>query len=174
MCITIRFLGEAAPTLGAELYESYREQMMTTRAGMPGVREYPKGVNGSGDIDSGPLILGISASASAVTIGVARVMGDSGAVSKMNLAAEALGMPITWNGGKRYIGGTLPVADAFMAWSRTARPWFSRPIARNWTPIFPSWWRIPAHALSLAAVVLLGLVVFRRIKMFPPQACSGN
>ncbi len=34
-----------------------------------GVREYPKGVGGKGDADSGPLILGMSLSASVVTIG---------------------------------------------------------------------------------------------------------
>ncbi len=38
---------------------------------IPGVREYPRGINGSGDIDSGPLFFGISLSASTVTLGAA-------------------------------------------------------------------------------------------------------
>ena len=162
MCISIRFLAEAAPELGAELYLKYREQMMTTCAGIPGVREYPKGVSGSGDVDSGPLIFGISLSASAVTIGAARVMGDTEAVARMVPSAEALAMPFSWGGRKRYLGGLLPVADAFLVWSQTARPWFGKIASPPYARFVPPWWRLPFHGVSLAVVLLLLRGIRRR------------
>lgn len=162
MCITLRFLAEATPALGLELYDSFRRNMMTTRCGLPGVREYSPGPGGLGDIDSGPLIFGISASASAVTIGAARVMGDSEAVAHMVPAAEALGFPISWNGTKRYAGGFLPIADAFLAWSQTARPWFEKPRHAVWKPFVPTWWRAPTHVVSFAGVFLILFATFRR------------
>jgi hypothetical protein len=162
MCIAIRFLAEAAPEFAAELYTKFRAQMMTTCMGIPGVREYPKGVSGSGDVDSGPLVFGISTSASAVTIGAARIMGDAEAVAHMVPAAEALAMPFTWNGEKRYIGGLLPVADAFIAWSKTARPWFAKPSARTYAPFVPWWWRLPLHGVSAAVILLLMRGLYRR------------
>lgn len=153
MCITIRFLSEASPELGVELYGNFREQMMTTRLGLPGVREYPKDVNGSGDVDSGPLIFGISTSATAVTAGVARIVGDTDAAARITQATETLAMPFTWNGERRHFGGMLPVADAFITWSRTARPWFSKSPPHTWNPVFPWWWRIPTHLISLVIVI---------------------
>ncbi len=162
MCITIRFLAEATPELAADLYTNYREHMMTTCAGIPGVREYPKGVIGSGDVDSGPLIFGISTSASAVTIGASRIMGDIEAVAQMVPAAEALAMPFTWNGEKRTIGGLLPVADAFMAWSQTARPWFAKVAPRRYAQFVPSWWRLPLQSVSTALALLIIYGLLRR------------
>jgi hypothetical protein len=163
MCITLRFLGEAAPELAAELYSKFREQMMTTRLGIPGVREYPKGVNGSGDVDSGPLVFGISMSASVVTIGAARIMGDAEAVAHLVPSAEALAMPVSWVGEKRYAAGALPVADAFIAWSQTARPWFAKTAVHAYPPFVPLWWRLPLHGASLAiALVLVSRSLRRR------------
>ena len=162
MCITLRFLVEATPELGAGLYDAFRRNMMTTRLGLPCVREYPHGVSGSGDVDSGPLIFGISTSASAVTIGAARIIGDREAVAGMVSAAEALAFPITWRGSKRYAAGILPVADAFLAWSNTARPWFAKPPPRQWEPFVSSWWRIPVHLVSAVGVFLMVAGAFRR------------
>ena len=42
----------------------------------PAVREYPRGLDGPGDVDSGPLPLGVSFSATVVTLGAAQVQGD--------------------------------------------------------------------------------------------------
>lgn len=162
MCITVRFLAEPTPDLGAELYDAFRKAMLTTRLGLPGVREYPKGVNGSGDADSGPLIFGISTSASAVTIGAARIIGDSEAVATMVPTAEALAFPVTWQGSKRYAVGLLPVADAFLAWSSTARPWFAKPPHRDWPSFVSGWWRLPVHMLSGTAAFLMLFGAFRR------------
>ena len=164
MCITIRFLSEASPDLGAELYENFREQMMTTRFGLPGVREYPKGVNGSGDVDSGPLLFGISTSATAVTAGVARIVGDADAAARITQATKTLAMPFTWNGERRHFGGMLPVADAFITWSHTARPWFSKSQPHTWNPVFPWWWRIPTHLISLVIVIPFTRPLLKRNK----------
>ena len=43
---------------------------------LAGVREYPHGVEGEGDVDSGPLVFGLSPSASVFAISGARINRD--------------------------------------------------------------------------------------------------
>lgn len=88
------------------------------RGGLVGVREYPRGVDGAGDVDSGPLVLGISASASAVGLAAARRAGDADLATALDREAELLGFGFTWADRRRYAAGLLPVGDAFLAWAR--------------------------------------------------------
>ena len=92
---------------------------MVREAGLVGVREFPRGQSGVGDVDSGPLLLGVSASASAVTLAAARAVGDAELAADLDREAELLGLPLRWAGERRYALGLLPVGDAFLAWART-------------------------------------------------------
>jgi len=152
------FLVEIDPELARVHYARFRDAFVT---GVPAVREYPRGVDGGGDIDSGPLIAGLSASASTVTLGTARVHGDEGLARALEQAAEAAGLPVQWAGGRRYAFGVLPVGDAFLAWSRSARPWVdARPEdveAVDLSPAVPGWWRLPWHAATLLLTALIWL-----------------
>lgn len=100
-------------------YERFTAQFVVRRAGLVGVREYPLGQSGGGDVDSGPLLLGVSASASVVTLAAARAVGDPALASALNREAELLGLPLSWAGHRRYALGLVPVGDAFLAWART-------------------------------------------------------
>ncbi|WP_174184209.1 hypothetical protein [Nocardia barduliensis] len=147
-----RFLPEIDPVWAAQQYSTFRRLFVDTPLGLPGVREYPHGRSGAGDVDSGPLILGVSASATVVTIGAARVHGDRLLAGPLTGLGESLGIPVTLGNAKRYGLGALPIGDAFLAWS------FAVPLASTATsfpPVVPWWWRTPWHALALTVLTLL-------------------
>lgn len=104
-------------------WDAFTTTFLVRRAGLVGVREFPPGRGGSGDVDSGPLIGGISASASAVTLAAARRVGDLDLATDLEREAEVLGLGLTLGGRRRYAAGLLPIGDAFLAWAR------SRPLA---------------------------------------------
>ncbi len=91
-----------------------------------------------------------------MTLGAALAQGDAALAGPLLHASEFLGLPIGW-GSKRYLFGVLPVGDAFLAWSKTARPWIAPPGALDLPPVVRWWWRLPAHALSLVLVVVVWL-----------------
>ena len=123
-----RFLVDIDPAFAAQQYSLFRQRF---RAYGPAVREYPAGVAGEGDVDSGPLLFGISLSATAVTMGAARVQGDDRLADALTGLADATGVPLDTPHTRRYAFGVLPIGDAFVAWSKTARPWVSAPPARR-------------------------------------------
>jgi hypothetical protein len=114
------------------------------------VREYPDGVDGPADVDSGPLPLGVSLSASVVTLGAAQVRGDAPLASALADYVELVGLPVGTPWTKRYAFGLVPIGDAFLAWSKTARPWVAPPPSPPPASI-SAWWRTPL--LLLLAVV---------------------
>lgn len=160
--IIVRFLNEIDPGWGAEYYAAFRRQFATTVAGLPGVREYPPGDDRAGDVDSGPLPAGISLSASAVTLGAALTYGDRALADPLLQMGEFAGVPLAWGDMKRYAFGVLPVGDAFLVWSKTARPWLAPLSTATYPQIVPFWWRWPLHLLAVALFVLLWLPLRRR------------
>ncbi|MFV0450663.1 MAG: hypothetical protein ACK5LS_00220 [Propioniciclava sp.] len=142
-------------------WQRFHAAFVDRQAGLVGVREYPRGDQRSGDIDSGPLILGVSASASAVTLGAARRAGALDLARGLDAEAEVLGLGWDTATHRRYAGGLMPIGDAFLAWSRT------QPLAPAQTDAdgpSPRWW---AWALGLGtpgALALLGglRLTFRR------------
>jgi hypothetical protein len=155
LSIMMRFLPEIDPAWGAAQYATFRRQFVTTVMGVPGVREYPLGVTGVGDNDSGPLLAGVSLSASAVTLGAAFAQGDRDLADPMLHTGELLGLPVSWGDTKRYALGQVPVGDAFLVWSKTALP--AESPATALPPLVPGWWRLPWHALGLAFLALVWL-----------------
>ncbi|MEU2032870.1 hypothetical protein [Nocardia amamiensis] len=155
-----RFLPEIDAAWAGEQYNAFRRLFVDTPLGLPGVREYPHGRNGAGDVDSGPLILGVSASATVVAIGAARVHGDRSLAGPLTGLGESLGIPVTLGNSKRYAFGVLPIGDAFLAWS------FAIPLATttpSFPPVVPWWWRVPWHALALTVLTLLWFPVVREL-----------
>ncbi|BDT99458.1 hypothetical protein [Nocardia sputorum] len=153
-----RFLPEIDPAWAAQQYRTFRRLFIDTPLGLPGVREYPHGRSGAGDVDSGPLILGVSASATVVTIGAARVHGDRNLAGPITGLGESLGMPVTLGNSKRYAFGALPIGDAFLAWS------FAAPLASTATsfpPVVSWWWRPLWHALALTVLTPLWFPIAR-------------
>ena len=64
------------PSLARDLHRALRQQLAWAPLGLGVVREYAPADPGAGDIDSGPIVLGLSASASGFSLGSARAAGD--------------------------------------------------------------------------------------------------
>ncbi len=153
-----RFLFEVDPYLAARHYKTFRRNYVTTRLGLPGVREYPLGSDGPGDVDSGPLVLGLSFSATGVMPGMARLQGDKALLNPLEQTIDTFGFPVAG----RYLGGALPAADALLIWSRTAVSWTGQPTPETSYPSVVGWgWRWPFHLFwfILVSLVWLPLVV---------------
>lgn len=153
-----RFLLEIDPEFARSQYELYREKFVT-RLG-PAVLEYPKGSHGSGDVDSGPLVFGVSLSATTVALGAARVQHDSMA-GVLAREGDLLGVPVSGLKTKRYALGLVPIGDAFLVWSATARPFVADEQPELETGA--SWWWLPWLLLVwLPSLVLWGFVRLTR------------
>jgi hypothetical protein len=110
------FLPEIDSAFSEAQYQRFRSQFVGYQLGMPGVREYPKGDFGLGDIDSGPVLFGMGGAASVVGIRAAAQHRDWELAMPLYAGVNALLMPTTNGQEKKYLLGTLPVLDAFMAW----------------------------------------------------------
>ena len=136
-----------APDLAPQAWLAYRSAFVTREAGLVGVREFPSGTKGSGDVDSGPLILGVSLSATVVTVAAARANGDTGQSATLDQEAEVLGLPLEWRGERRYALGALPIGDAWLAWARSEPVGPGRPSDVTW------WWGPWAVAALLPGLI---------------------
>lgn len=151
--LVIRLLTEIDPAFAREQYVLFRRQFAGSVCGLPAIREYPAGYSGAGDIDSGPVVFGIGSSATIVGLGTALAVGDNELAEPVEQTIEALGIPLSVGGQKFYAGGALPVADAFLVWSKSAHLRVATPLALP--PAVPHWWRLPAHTISLCSLVFL-------------------
>ncbi|SBT54634.1 hypothetical protein [Micromonospora narathiwatensis] len=161
-----RFLGEVDPAFAHAQYLRFRSLYVVTPLGLgPAVREYPRGMDGPADVDSGPLPLGVSFSATVVTLGAAQVRGDAALAGALANYGELVGLPLNTPHTKRYALGLLPVGDAFLVWSKTARPWVA-PTPDPPPPTVSWWWRLPLLSLLVLAGALpwlpFALARFRR------------
>jgi len=152
-------LADVDRTLAREQYDALRRDFVAYHWGVPGVREYPRGVEGRGDIDSGPVVLGFSGPATVVGAAAAIRNGDQDLATTLLSAIEGVGLPIEIAGRRRYAGGLLPVGDAFLAWARTVPPGDSNV---RYVRLVPHAWRLPFHALSL---VLGSAVLFAMVRV---------
>jgi hypothetical protein len=168
-----RFLVDIDPAFGRSQYLRFRTLFVVRplRLG-PAVREYPAGHDGPADVDSGPLPLGVSLSATAVTLGAAAVQGDRRLAGALANYGELIGVPVSTPWSKRYAAGVLPIGDAFLVWSKTARPWVTAAPA----PVPPGvgrTWRLPFLAV-LALTVLLSWLPVARASRPPTAGSSGS
>ncbi|MFD5175232.1 hypothetical protein ACFWM1_05430 [Nocardia sp. NPDC058379] len=151
--VILRFLPELDADFARDQYRLFRDQFLTYPGGFgPALREYPRGVDKPGDVDSGPLVAGISLSATVVGLGAARVNGDHELAAALGAEGELLGLPVDLPGSKRYAFGLVPIGDAFVVWSSTARPLTTEPAASELDLRW--WWRVPwLLVLGVLAVV---------------------
>lgn len=96
------WLAEVDPALAAELHAAAERHLSMGFLGWGALREHPHGVRGSGDIDSGPLILGTSMSATAFGLAGASVAGDRVAFRRSARTALWFGAPHPTASGWRF------------------------------------------------------------------------
>lgn len=123
MVVALVFLPEIDPEFASEQYQTFRAEYTHTIFDFVFVREYPRGVNGRMDVDSGILVGGLSPVASGVFIASARTHGDEEVFQRILQLSEVLGVPITWDGSKGYLLGALPVGEEWLAWGKSVVPW---------------------------------------------------
>ena len=159
--IILRYLPDIDATAAKDHYTRFRQRFLTTFVGAPCVLEYPSGVSGPGDVDSGPLIFGRSLVGTVMMMAIAQVYGDQSLADAIAIAGETVGLPWTWNGRKQYVGGVMPVGDIIVAYAQVARPWFAEGQHRPDVPHpISSLWRWQIHALS--SIAFLPWIIDRR------------
>lgn len=67
-------------------WQRFSDSFVTSKAGLVGILEYPAGTGGDADVDSGPLIFGVTLSASAVGLAAARANGDRDLAGRLTRA----------------------------------------------------------------------------------------
>jgi len=95
------FLKDADPDLSRDLYRSLRH---ANYGGLGGIYEYAAGQGGLGDVDSGPVLLGVSVSATGFGMAGARIHGDRDGYRRMYRTAHVFGVPV---GGRFRTGGGI-------------------------------------------------------------------
>jgi hypothetical protein len=155
-----RFLPEIDPDFTRSQYLTFRSRFLAWPLGLgPAIREYPHGTTGPADVDSGPLPLGISLSTTVETLGAARVQRDESLAAGLANFGDLAGIPLdTWR-TRRYAFGAVLIGDAFLDWSKSARP-----LAESPPPsVLSWWWRLPLlTVLLLLAVALWAPAIIHR------------
>ncbi len=104
--------------LGASLYTTGRDHLFTEMGPLSAMREYPRGLSGNGDIDSGPIVAGMGVSATGFAIGAARAAGDVATAEKLEATARLIGRPFDENGQRHWQTGaalgSAPLSDAIL------------------------------------------------------------
>jgi len=85
------------------------------------IREWPPGVDRPGDVDSGPLVFGLSPSGTGFALAGPAFTGDGERLRAMLVPAEAVGTTVGLS-QRRYLFAPL-VGDAITLATRTAAPW---------------------------------------------------
>lgn len=115
------FLSFVDPALSRELFEAVRRELAGTFLGFGVVREYPRGMSGRGDIDSGPIVMGWGVSATGFALAGSRIHGDRDLFRRIVATVNLFGAP--WDGGGRreFVTGG-PLGTAMMFALLTAQP----------------------------------------------------
>ena len=119
-----------AESFAAQQYAKAKEKLLVRwPLGIRGFREFAPGVPGMGDIDSGPVVLGMSTSGTAFFIAGARRAADVETLDGLLLLGEIAGSSIQWNGKRRYLLAPL-VGDAIILAMKTSVPWDTRYVSQ--------------------------------------------
>ena len=108
--------GTLARELARAVIEGGREELL----GFSAIREHPLGVEGSGDIDSGPVVLGVSVSATGFAMASARLLHDDDAFVGLHRTATLFGIPVARGETTRFLSGG-PLGNAILLAMMTSR-----------------------------------------------------
>ncbi|MCB9673887.1 MAG: hypothetical protein H6737_02160 [Alphaproteobacteria bacterium] len=113
------WLVDVDPALSRALYEAGRDGLFETVGPLGALREHPRGVSGGGDIDSGPLILGYSISATGFALAPARAFGDRATFRALYRSSHLFGLAHPTPRGWRYATG-FSLGNAILLAAMTA------------------------------------------------------
>jgi hypothetical protein len=95
------------------LYQAVQARCADSLFGFGFVDEYPDDQGGQGDVDSGPLIFGISPSGCAFSLAAARAFGDRDTFVRLYRTAHLMGTPVDIRGRRTYVTGG-PLGNAIL------------------------------------------------------------
>jgi hypothetical protein len=113
------FLSYADQKLSRELYAAMRRELFRSAAGFGAMREYAG--DGRGDIDSGPVLFGLSVSASGFALAGARIHGDRDTFRQLYATAHLFGAPHQRGNATRFVSGGA-IGNAILFAMLTAPP----------------------------------------------------
>ena len=114
------FAGFADRAVAAKLAEGlFRHE--ATLGGFGAILEYAEGHTGWGDVDSGPVLLGVSVSATGFALAPARALGYRDAFVRIFRTTELFGAPVATEGRLRFLSGG-PIGNALLLALLTSGP----------------------------------------------------
>lgn len=105
------YLYEVDDALARTWWAKTKEHYFVARGIPSGFREWPAGVDGPSDVDSGPIVMGIGAAATAFGLVAARVMGDA-PIAEQLASTMALGDLATRTSPRLARAANTTLADA--------------------------------------------------------------
>lgn len=160
--LMLSFLPELDPVFAQAQYTSFRAQYAQPFLDFVFIREYPHGVRGPMDVDSGPLVFDLGPVASGVSLLPARVNGDVETFERMVQLSEVLGLPLTWGDEKRLALGQLVVGEAFLVLGKTQLNWRGGgqlPPSTNY-PRLTSPWYPWTNGIAIGLILLIEVVLW--------------
>ena len=116
------FLSFGERAVSRQLFDAVRRQLAGSIIGFGYVDEYPPGDSGrGGDIDSGPLIFGMSPSGTGFTLATSRIFGDRELFVRLSRTAYLFGTPAARGERRLFVTGG-PLGNAIMLAMLTAQP----------------------------------------------------
>lgn len=114
------FAGFADRAVARKLAEGVLRREATV-SGFSGIREYADGTSGAGDVDSGPVVLGVSVAATGFALAPARAHGYRAAFERLYRTTDLFGAPESHGGRLRFRSGGA-FGDAFLLAMLTSGP----------------------------------------------------
>jgi hypothetical protein len=114
-------LSFADPALSRDLHAGLARHGHARFLGFAAIREYAPGSSGWGDVDSGPVLFGVSVSATGFAIASARSSGDRDLYRGLVRTAWLFGVPMRSAGATSFLTGG-PLGDAILLAMTTAQP----------------------------------------------------
>jgi hypothetical protein len=114
---SVRYLAEVDRSLATSWWSAFKEHFLVDRGLLIGFREWPPGVDRPADADSGPIVRGVGAAATAFGIAASRAMDDDTLALRLEATAALIERAATRldTGAARVAGSTLAEAIRFQA-----------------------------------------------------------
>lgn len=116
LAFLVRYLAPVAPQPAQQLWQRTRDTFLVRLGPAAGLREWQPGVERVADIDSGPIVSGIGASATAFGLAAAWSVGDTATATALQRTAELGALVASVRGG-----GLQQAADSVLATAISAR-----------------------------------------------------
>ena len=123
---TVYYLNWVDRSLALEQYQRLKTNFaVKLPLGLAALREYPRGYKGPADVDSGPVIFGLSTSGTGFVVAGARLSGDANYLHGLLTVAEAVGSTVGTRDARHYLFAPV-VGEAILLAMKTACNWDGR------------------------------------------------